>query len=98
VLPSTAQDRIFLAYPWTFLGEYELPKMILDTPVRGLSAITYDDGAITFTPSPMIAANSLLPVLYPQVNYSTDSEKIGIQKIDPSPFSLIKMVKLLPNH
>jgi len=45
----------------------------------------------------MIAAIRSCPVLYPQVNLnSTDSEKIGIQKIDIESvtFSLIKMVKL----
>ncbi len=41
--PVLAQDRIFLGISLDFLGEYQLPKMdFLDTPVGGLSAITYD--------------------------------------------------------
>jgi len=57
------------------LGEYELPKMnFLDTPVGDYRRL-YDRRRDRFTPSLMIAANCLCPVLYPQVNSnSTDSE------------------------
>lgn len=38
-----AQDRLFLNLSLEFLGEYQLPKITFqDTPVGGLSAITYD--------------------------------------------------------
>ncbi len=39
----TAEQRTFLDLSLDFLGEYELPKMkFKDTPVGGLSALTYD--------------------------------------------------------
>ncbi|HEY9651900.1 MAG TPA: esterase-like activity of phytase family protein [Coleofasciculaceae cyanobacterium] len=39
----TAAQRTFLDFSLDFLGEYELPKMTYkDTPVGGLSALTYD--------------------------------------------------------
>src|SRR5919199_1147453 len=39
----TAEERTFLNLSLNFLGEYQLPKMnFKDTPVGGLSAITYD--------------------------------------------------------
>ncbi len=38
-----AQDRVFLDLSLDFLGEYQLPKMNFnDTPVGGLSGLTYD--------------------------------------------------------
>ena len=41
--PVKAQDRIFLNLSLEFLGKYELPKTdFKDTPVGGLSALTYD--------------------------------------------------------
>src|SRR4028118_712166 len=39
----TAEQRTFLNLSLNFLGEYQLPKMkFKDTPVGGLSALTYD--------------------------------------------------------
>ena len=39
----TAEERLFLNLSVDFLGEYQLPKQTFeDTPVGGLSAITYD--------------------------------------------------------
>ncbi|MGK7952532.1 MAG: esterase-like activity of phytase family protein [Xenococcaceae cyanobacterium] len=41
--PVNAQDRIFLGLSLEFLGDYELPQAVFEnTPVGGLSAITYD--------------------------------------------------------
>lgn len=41
--PVNAQDRIFLNLSLEFLDEYELPEAVFDnTPVGGLSAITYN--------------------------------------------------------
>ena len=41
--PALARERVFLNLSLDFLGEYKLPKIkSLDTPVGGLSAITYD--------------------------------------------------------
>jgi hypothetical protein len=41
--PVKAEDRIFLDLSLDFLGEYRLPKMeFANTPVGGLSALTYD--------------------------------------------------------
>ena len=41
--PVNAQDRIFLGLSLEFLGNYELPEAVFEnTPVGGLSAITYD--------------------------------------------------------
>ena len=41
--PVKAESRIFLGLSLEFLGKYELPKTVFkNTPVGGLSAITYD--------------------------------------------------------
>ena len=41
--PVKAEDRIFLDLSLEFLGKYELPATVFkDTPVGGLSALTYD--------------------------------------------------------
>ncbi len=41
--PVQAESRIFLGLSLEFLGKYELPETVYqDTPVGGLSAITYD--------------------------------------------------------
>ena len=83
--PVLAQNRMFLDVSVDFLGEYQLPKSnVFDTPVGGLSAITYDrrrdrfyalsDDSSQFAPARFY---TLKLTLNP-----TDSEKIGIQKID----------------
>lgn len=83
--PVLAQDRIFLGISLDFLGEYQLPKMnFLDTPVGGLSAITYDrrrDRFYALSDDPSQFAPARFYTLKLTLN-STDSEKIGIQKID----------------
>jgi len=48
--PVLAQDRIFLAYPWTFLGEYELPKMNFFTPVGDYRRLPMMRRAIALRP------------------------------------------------
>lgn len=82
--PVIAVDRIFLDMSLDFLGEYQLPKMsFLDTPVGGLSAITYDrrrDRVYALCDDPRFAPARFY-TLKLALN-STDSEKIGIQKID----------------
>lgn len=43
IQPGVARDRVFLDLSLDFLGEYQLPKMkFKDTPVGGLSGLTYD--------------------------------------------------------
>jgi hypothetical protein len=83
--PVLAQDRIFLGISLDFLGEYQLPKMnFLDTPVGGLSAITYDrrrDRFYALSDDQSQFAPARFYTLKLTLN-STDSEKIGIQKID----------------
>ena len=83
--PVLAQERIFLGISLDFLGEYQLPKMnFLDTPVGGLSAITYDrrrDRFYALSDDPSQFAPARFYTLKLTLN-STDSEKIGIQKID----------------
>ena len=82
--PVIAVDRIFLDMSLDFLGEYQLPKMsFLDTPVGGLSAITYDrrrDRFYALCDDPRFAPARFY-TLKLALN-STDLEKIGIQKID----------------
>ncbi len=82
--PVLARDRVFLDMSLDFLGEYQLPKMsFLDTPVGGLSAITYDrrrDRFYALCDDPRFAPARFY-TLKLTLN-STDLEKIGIQKID----------------
>ncbi len=83
--PVLAQDRIFLNLSLDFLGEYQLPKMnFLETPVGGLSAIAYDrqrDRFYALCDDQSLLAPARFYTLKLSLN-STDSEKIGIQKID----------------
>ncbi len=83
--PVLAQDRIFLDLSLDFLGEYQLPKMkFLDTPVGGLSAITYDrqrDRFYALSDDQSLFAPARFYTLKLTRN-STDSGKIGIQKIE----------------
>lgn len=83
--PVLAQERVFLDLSLDFLGEYQLPKMnFLDTPVGGLSAITYDrrrDRFLTLSNDPSQFAPARFYTLKIALN-STETEKIDIQKID----------------
>jgi len=83
VSPALAQDRIFLDLSLDFLGEYKLPKLNLEPPVGGLSAITYDrqrdrfyalcDDDSQFAPARFYSLKLTL---------NATNSKIGIQKID----------------
>lgn len=83
--PVLAQDRVFLNLSLDFLGEYQLPKMnFLDTPVGGLSAITYNrrrDRFYALSDDPSQFAPARFYTFKLALN-STETEKIGIQKID----------------
>ncbi len=83
--PVLAQDRVFLNLSLDFLGEYQLPKMnFLDTPVGGLSAITYNrrrDLFYALSDDPSQLAPARFYTFKLALN-STETEKIGIQKID----------------
>ncbi len=83
--PVLAQDRVFLDLSLDFLGEYKLPKMkFLDTPVGGLSAITYDrqrDRLIALCDDQSVLSPARFYTLKLSLN-ANNSEKIGIQKID----------------
>lgn len=83
--PVLAQDRVFLNLSLDFLGEYQLPKMnFLDTPVGGLSAITYNrrrDRFYALSDDPSQLAPARFYTFKLALN-STETEKIGIQKID----------------
>ncbi|MBV8887732.1 MAG: esterase-like activity of phytase family protein, partial [Chroococcidiopsidaceae cyanobacterium CP_BM_RX_35] len=82
--PALARDRVFLDLSLDFLGEYRLPNPHLDTPVEGLTAITYDrqrdrfyalsDDASQFAPARFYTLKLTLN--------AADTEKIGIQKVD----------------
>lgn len=83
--PVVAQDRVFLNLSLDFLGEYQLPKMnFSDTPVAGLSAITYDrrrDRFYALSHDQSILAPARFYTLKMALN-SSETEKIAIQKID----------------
>jgi len=83
--PVLAQDRVFLDVSLDFLGEYQLPKMsFLDTPVGGLSAITYDRRSDRFY-AVCDDKSGLAPARFYTLKLalnSTATEKIDIQKID----------------
>lgn len=82
--PVLAQERVFLNISLDFLGEYQLPKRNLDTPIGGLSAITYDkrrDRFYALSDDPSQFAPARFYTLKLTLN-PTDSAKIGIQKID----------------
>jgi len=81
----TAQQRTFLNLSLEFLGEYQLPMMkFQDTPVGGLSGITYDRGrdrfyAISDDRSRLAPARfyTLKAVLK-----NPNNGKIGLQKVE----------------
>lgn len=76
---------MFLDLSLDFLGEYQLPKMsFLDTPVGGLSAITYDRRSDRFY-AVCDDKSGLAPARFYTLKLalnSTATEKIDIQKID----------------
>jgi hypothetical protein len=81
----TAEQRTFLDLSLDFLGEYQLPKMTFkDTPVGGLSALTYDrqqnkfyalsDDRSEFAPARFYTLGLSLK--------RADTGEIGIDKVD----------------
>ncbi len=99
VSPALAQDRVFLNLSLDFLAEYKLPDLkFLDTPVGGLTAITYDrqrdrfyalcNDKNQFAPARFYTLKLTLngpPEVDPWLRRkpnATNAEKIGIQKID----------------
>lgn len=89
----TAQQRTFLDISLNFLGEYKLPDMkYQDTPVGGLSALTYDRERDRFLALSDDRSN-LAPARFYTLNLTLDkkdSEKIGIAKIDIEDVTFIK--------
>lgn len=89
----TAQQRTFLDLSLDFLGEYKLPDLkYQDTPVGGLSALTYDRGRDRFL-ALSDDRSSLAPARFYTLNLTIDqkdSEKIGIAKIDIEDVTFIK--------
>ena len=83
--PALAQDRVFLDLSLEFLGEYKLPKTdFMNTPVGGLSAITYDrqrDRFLAVSDDPSLFAFARFYILKIAFNSTSDS-RIGIQKIN----------------
>lgn len=92
--PALARDRVFLDLSLDFLGEYKLPKTdFLDTPVGGLSAVTYDrrrDRFYAVSDDPSLLAPARFYTFKIAFNSAT-TEKIEIQKVD------IESVKFLTN-
>lgn len=83
--PALAQDRVFLDLSLEFLGKYQLPKTdFMNTPVGGLSAITYDrrrDSFLAVSDDPSLFAAARFYTLNIAFN-STSESRIGIQKIN----------------
>ena len=81
----TAEQRTFLDLSLEFLGEYQLPKMkFKDTPVGGLSALTYDRQRNKF-----YALSDDRSVFAPARFYTlglsvkrSDTGEIGLDKVD----------------
>ncbi|MEP0748417.1 esterase-like activity of phytase family protein [Coleofasciculus sp. FACHB-501] len=85
VQPGMTQDRVFLDLSLDFLGEYQLPKTkFKDTPVSGLSGLTYDrkqnrfyaisDDRSKFAPARFYTLNMVID--------DASDGKIGIQKVE----------------
>lgn len=83
--PGIAKDRVFLDLSLEFVAEYKLPfGKFSDTPVGGLSAITYDRRRDLFY-ALSDDSSQLAPARFYTLKLalnSTENEKIGIQKID----------------
>ena len=83
--PVLAQDRVFLDLSLNFLGEYQLPKTkFLETPLGGLSAITYDrrrDRLYALSGDQSQFAPARFYTLKIALN-PAETEKIGIHKVD----------------
>ncbi len=81
----TAEQRTFLDLSLDFLGEYKLPKMkFKDTPVGGLSALTYDRQRGKFY-ALSDDRSSLAPARFYTLGLrvnNTDTGKIGLEKVE----------------
>ena len=80
-----AEERMFLGLSLEFLGKYELPKTVFkNTPVGGLSAITYDRSGDRF----YVLSDDrsrLAPARFYTLNIDigqTKTEKIGINNVE----------------
>ena len=80
-----AEERIFLGISLEFLGKYELPKTVFqDTPVGGLSAITYDRQLDRFY-ALSDDRSRLAPARFYTLNIDvgqTETEAIGINNVE----------------
>ncbi len=81
----TAEQRTFLDLSLDFLGEYKLPKMkFKDTPVGGLSALTYDRQRGKFY-ALSDDRSSLAPARFYTLGLrvnNTDTGKIALEKVE----------------
>ncbi len=81
----TAEQRTFLDLSLDFLGEYQLPKMkFKDTPVGGLSALTYDRQRSKFY-ALSDDRSQFAPARFYTLGLSvkrSDAGEIGIEKVD----------------
>lgn len=88
--PALARDRVFLDLSLDFLGEYRLPNLNLDTPVGGLTAITYDRRRDRFYA--LSDDSQLAPARFYTLKLTlnaSDTEKFNIQKIDVESTTLL---------
>ena len=88
-----AQERIFPKLSLEFLGEYQLPKTTFkNTPVGGLSAITYDRDNGRFYALSDDRSN-LAPARFYTLNLQidrTNSGQVSIEKVEIEDVTLIK--------
>lgn len=89
----TAEARTFRNLSLQFLGEYQLPKMIFkDTPVEGLSAITYDrkrDRFYALSDDRSIFAPARFYTLKLTLN-PTATGKTGLEKVEVEDVTFFK--------
>lgn len=81
--PALARDRVFLDLSLDFLGEYKLPKTDLNTPVEGISAITYDrrrDRFIAVSDKSSESAPARFYTLKIEPDHTTE-EKIEVESV-----------------
>jgi hypothetical protein len=88
-----AQDRLFLDLSLEFLGEYQLPKTTFqDTPVGGLSAITYDRQRDRFYALSDDRSN-LAPARFYTIGLQLSAEdrsSVNIERLDIEDVSFLK--------
>ncbi len=82
--PALARDRVFLDLSLDFLGEYKLPKTdFLNTPVEGISAITYNrrrDRFIAVSDNSSASAPARFYTL--KIALDSTTEGTGIEKVE----------------